>query len=257
MEIYLIENLINHKKYVGMTSLSIEHRFKQHKEMAASEYPCNTGRSKSILHKAMMKHGVDSFSIHSLEVCEDYSTLKEAEVKWISAQNSHYIDGYGYNMTLGGEGALGYKTTDETKEKLRVFRIGRKHTDESKQKMSASRKGIKHGKEHCKNLGKAQIGEKNHRYGKKLTEEQRKLRSVVLSGENNPFYGKSHTEETKKILSEKNKGRFSGEKNPAARKCFIDGRMYYTCRALMQNENIKLSKFYTLVKNGTIEYASN
>lgn len=240
-----------------MTSLPIEDRFKQHIASATLCYPSHRGRRKPMLQRAITKYGVDNFSILSLEVCEDIDTLRNAEVMWILTQNSHYIDGYGYNMTHGGEGTSGLKQSDEAKAKLRAFRIGRKHTDESKQKMSISRTGKKHGKEWCENIGKVQRGEKNHRYGKKFTEEQQKRRSVILSGENNPFYGKSHTEETKKILSEKNKGRFDGKKNPAARKCSIDGRMYDTCRELMKHEGIKLGKFYILVKNGTIEYASN
>jgi hypothetical protein len=31
-----------------------------------------------------------------------------------------------------------------------------------------------------------------------------------MKGENNPFYGKKHTQETKKIISSKNKGKSSG-----------------------------------------------
>lgn len=42
------------------------------------------------------------------------------------------------------------------------------------------------------------------RRGKKLTEEQRKARSLLFTGENNPFYGKKHTEETIKKLREIN-----------------------------------------------------
>jgi hypothetical protein len=41
----------------------------------------------------------------------------------------------------------------------------------------------------------------------------RENKSNSMKGENNPFYGKKHTQETKKIISSKNKGKSSGEKN--------------------------------------------
>ena len=40
-----------------------------------------------------------------------------------------------------------------------------------------------------------------------ISEEQRKEFSKKVSGKNNPFYGKKHTEETKKLISERGKGR--------------------------------------------------
>ena len=48
----------------------------------------------------------------------------------------------------------------------------------------------------------AQLGEKNHRYGKHHTKESKKMLSEMNKGEKNKFYGKHHTDETKKILSQ-------------------------------------------------------
>ena len=42
-------------------------------------------------------------------------------------------------------------------------------------------------------------------YGKKHSDETRKIQSENHSGVNNPFYGKSHSEETKNLISEKAK----------------------------------------------------
>lgn len=44
--------------------------------------------------------------------------------------------------------------------------------------------------------------------GRKRTDEFKEALSKKVSGENNPFYGKKHSEETKKILSESNKGSY-------------------------------------------------
>lgn len=48
--------------------------------------------------------------------------------------------------------------------------------------------------------------------------ETRELISKYLSKENNPMYGKRHNENTKRKISEANKGRLVGEKNPSNRK---------------------------------------
>jgi len=64
-----------------------------------------------------------------------------------------------------------------------------------------------------KKMSEESMGPNNHMYGKKLSNERKLLSSHP--GEKNPFYGKRHTDETKKIISEKKKGKsgLSGEKN--------------------------------------------
>jgi group I intron endonuclease len=162
MQIYLIENLINNKKYVGMTTKSINCRFREHKTKSTQ----NLKIDSQMIHKAMQKYGVDNFSIKSLEICENHNDLIKAEKKWIVDQNSYCENGYGYNMTHGGEGTFGHRLSNTSKEKLRSFRLGKKHTNKTKQKMSINRKGKKPSEEHCKHLSEAQMGKKNHRYGK-------------------------------------------------------------------------------------------
>lgn len=44
-------------------------------------------------------------------------------------------------------------------------------------------------------------------------ERWRVKKSISMRGENNPFYQKTHSQETIKLISQKNKGRFCGEKN--------------------------------------------
>lgn len=51
------------------------------------------------------------------------------------------------------------------------------------------------------------IGENNHNYGKKLSEEHKKKISDKVKGENHPLYGKHHSDETKKKISEAHKGK--------------------------------------------------
>ena len=72
--IYKISNTVNSKKYIGLTTNSIEHRFKQHK------YKSKT--SDCLLYMAMRKYGVDKFYIEQIEEC-DNTLLKEKERYWI------------------------------------------------------------------------------------------------------------------------------------------------------------------------------
>lgn len=91
--IYLIENKVNGKKYVGCTIYSIQHRFQEHIKTI----------SKCLnrpLYQAMKKYGVQNFSIALLENCDE-AILSEREIYWIEKLDTYKN---GYNATLGGEG---------------------------------------------------------------------------------------------------------------------------------------------------------
>ena len=95
--IYLIENEINHKKYIGKTVFPIEKRWKEHQR------DCLRRRNeKRPLYNAMVKYGIENFSIRCIEEVE-VSKASERESYWIKYYNS-YEDGY--NATLGGDGKL-------------------------------------------------------------------------------------------------------------------------------------------------------
>lgn len=91
--IYLIENKINGKKYVGCTVYSIEHRFQEHIKTI------NRSPNRP-LYRAMKKYGIDNFSISTLEECDE-SLLAEREIYWIEKLGTYKN---GYNATLGGDG---------------------------------------------------------------------------------------------------------------------------------------------------------
>lgn len=96
--IYKIENLINHKIYIGQ-SKTIEKRWKQEKERAFDK---SAEEFSKTLCKAFRKYGIENFSFEIIEKC-DTSLLNEKEMYWIDFYNS-YFDGY--NETKGGDGAL-------------------------------------------------------------------------------------------------------------------------------------------------------
>ena len=63
------------------------------------------------------------------------------------------------NLTDGGEGTIGYRHSDEVKEKCRLVSIGRKHTEEEKRKISEATRGER-------NPCYGRTGEKSPLYGK-------------------------------------------------------------------------------------------
>lgn len=87
--IYCIENKINHKKYIGLTTRSIKERFSEH---------C---KADTVIGEAIRKYGVDNFMCYEVDNAQSKNELSELEV--------HYIHHFGtlkdgYNCTIGGDG---------------------------------------------------------------------------------------------------------------------------------------------------------
>ena len=80
--IYKIENLLNHKVYIGQ-SVHIETRWGEHCRKSA----------KSLVGKAIQKYGKENFSFEILEQCEQ-DKLNEREEFFIKLYNSVVPNGY-------------------------------------------------------------------------------------------------------------------------------------------------------------------
>lgn len=128
--VYEITNQINGKKYVGITSRSIEERFEDHKSRARCYQRGNR------LYSAMRKYGVDNFTV-SLIVQVD----NEDDVRELETQHIKQLDSYknGYNCNLGGHGNL--VLTDEIKEKIGNANRGRVINKEGRKRMSQAKLG--------------------------------------------------------------------------------------------------------------------
>lgn len=141
-KIYKCCNNVNKKVYIGYTHKSLEKRINEHKS-------CSRKGSHYLLHKAIQKYGDDVFSWEIIFESKDKKyVLEEMEKFFIKEYNSYFENGYGYNMTYGGQGGMtDKKHTEKTKNKLKIARnnrlvepmLGKKHSDESKQKMSLIR----------------------------------------------------------------------------------------------------------------------
>ena len=101
--VYIIENLLNNKIYVGISNHP-KRRFNEHKNVA------KTGKKRFYLQNAMSKHINNIDDVFKMFVIEYFDTVEEAlcqEIYWISYLKSMSINVY--NETDGGEGAFGAK----------------------------------------------------------------------------------------------------------------------------------------------------
>lgn len=163
--IYKVTNLINGKCYIGKTSKTIEERRYEH------EYEADNIPSNKVFHKALRKYSRDSFEWEIIDYGNSDDELSQKEMFWIDHYKS-YIgrpDAHGYNMTLGGEGGMGYRHTEEAKAKMsehwKGIRVGenhpmygRNHTEEARTKMSKAHKGKKLSDKTRKKMSKRMQG---------------------------------------------------------------------------------------------------
>lgn len=206
--VYILENLVNGKLYVGKAN-DLKDRMRRHIDCVEvhSSYP---------LYRAMKKYGIENFQIH---LAEEYSSEQEAfqgERDWIS-----YLLSFGkrlYNQTTGGEGIPGHTHSEITKSKIGIGNkgkliseeckakisktlTGRKMTADACKKVSAALKGKKkptRSQEHCKKISLAKTG---------LSLSENHKSKISVSMKLSPRVGHLHTEETKQLYSLQRKGK--------------------------------------------------
>ena len=175
MVVYMIENKINHKKYIGITTNSF-----------AERYPHGIkNHHNPHLRKSIAKYGEENFEVVVLEKnVKDMKTLCELEMKYIEKYDTCNNE-KGYNKSLGGLGVRQTERSEEHCRNLSKAKMGinplRNYTPEQMAKRNAK-------------LSKAFKGKNNPRYGmtrdKLKPETLEKLRQASL-GKNNPMYGKN------------------------------------------------------------------
>lgn len=107
--IYCIENLLNHKKYIGQ-SVDIYKRFYDHKRHLKLNRHDN-----SYLQNEWNKHGSDNFLFYIITQCT-VEELDQLEIFYINKFNTLNRT-YGYNLQSGGQLASHFPT-DEIRQKL-------------------------------------------------------------------------------------------------------------------------------------------
>jgi len=178
MLVYCIKNTVNNKEYIGLTTRTLEQRWKQHIRESNREggWEWNTP-----LGNAIKKYGKDSFEVFVLEECSSETEMKQKEIQLIKERKSLASE-TGYNLTLGGDGRMGYKLSEDTKRKIGEGNLGKIMSADAREKMSVA------AKKRC-------IGKLSPMDGKKHTDEAKKKISKSSSG-------RIHSEESKRKRSE-------------------------------------------------------
>lgn len=112
MLIYLITCTKNGKRYVGLTTKTLEWRWARH--IVDSRHP--RGLRISPLHKAIVKHGPEFFTREVIEICSSVAEMKLAEMRCIVMYETGAP--LGYNVTIGGDGSFGTKWSTTRRKRM-------------------------------------------------------------------------------------------------------------------------------------------
>jgi len=164
--VYLITNLVNNKKYVGVTKRELQDRWEEHIYKSKKDCPW-------LINKAIRKHGHNNFKMELIEECHNITErdLLLKESAYIVKYDTFVENRRGYNLVKYDDNK--FFASEETKKKRSRSLTGEKNprygkhlTEETKQKLSLAQKG-------------------------------------KFAGKDNPFYGKHHTEATLKKFKER------------------------------------------------------
>ena len=208
MLIYMIENILNGKFYIGKTVKTVQDRFKQH--IRCAKYGINRK-----LYDAMNHYGIDKFVFYVIEDnIQSEDVLNEREIYWITKLNA--IEN-GYNMAEGGQGGASIvpKHWDENHHASfhdYLYNRGGRERLSKRMKENPPMKGCKHTDDAKKKMSQSK-------------EKYKEIYSQKFSGENNPMYGytkeyvethKNESEFCRNIsrIRQEMSERFSGEGNP-------------------------------------------
>ena len=177
--VYVIWCRVTDKYYVGVTRQQVKQRIRQHK------------KGKQFIDCEIKSLGWENFDWWVVESHVPANLISEREQHWVDFFDC--VHPKGYNKTCGG---ISYITvSDDTCEKIRQRALdrdlsgennpmyGKQHSDEAKEEIRQARlgkpawnKGLKcspHTAEHNAKIAAAEMGEKNHFYGKHHSEETR------------------------------------------------------------------------------------
>jgi group I intron endonuclease len=176
--VYVLENKINGKCYVGQTIMSMKERLHAHRYGGTA-----------IFSQALKKYGINAFKIIENEVPEKYmDSMERGLIKLYGS-----IAPNGYNLESGGHACKHHHPY--TLAKLSEIRSGEKnwaygkpgtmlgkhHSDEAKKKMSKDRLGKPKSKEHRESISRSRMGKPSPTLGKHFSDESRERMSKAKS----------------------------------------------------------------------------
>jgi group I intron endonuclease len=145
--VYLHENRVNGKKYIGITCQRPERRWNNGNGYAKNRH----------FSTAIQKYGWHSFRHEIL-----YTDLSQTEAERIEIELIEFYqtrDPYkGYNLTAGGDGVRGLVHTPETRARMSKAHTGVIRSAEYRANLSRALTGLKKTPEHCAKISEAKKG---------------------------------------------------------------------------------------------------
>lgn len=185
--IYKITNINNNRYYVG-SSINIHKRWLEHKRLLRENKHDN-----DFLQKSWNKHGEDSFVFEVLEFVEEISELIIREQYYLDMIKPFNKD-ITYNICENAGNMLGFKHSEESKEKMSKVQLDRHKNPKERAKCNVFKDLTKEEREvYIKILSESHKGLKHS--------SETKIKMIKLS------LGRGHNNETKLKLSEINKGK--------------------------------------------------
>jgi hypothetical protein len=188
------------KRYVGIgiSKNGIERRWSRYKKLSSCV------KKQKLLYRALKKYGPENFKYEVVLETEDEDNAKRSEMYLIDVWNLQDPK-FGYNLTAGGDGRLGAKLSEESKEKMsnsakESFKNGRQPSStcfKKGHKISEAHKGIL-------KLLKNNLGKKASEETKRKSSESHKGKPGYWTGKKRKF-SEEHMKNMK-IAGDKRKG---------------------------------------------------
>lgn len=128
--IYLLQNLVNGKQYVGSA-------YDLRKRLATYYFPSRLTDNRYVSN-SLLKYGHDNFSLAILEILGNKDTHPLSKTD-ILLKEQFYIDLYKpiLNLNPRAGSSLGFKHSEESKKLIAEFRKGKPLSEETKSRLSA------------------------------------------------------------------------------------------------------------------------
>jgi group I intron endonuclease len=153
--VYIVINLINNKRYIGVTTRTLRKRINEH--FCHARNFVNNGS----FYRALRKYSRDCFEFSILATYDCCYDAIKAEIKFIAELHPEY------NSTKGGDGRPWPRSKDERKKigdfhRGNKYCLGKTHNEETKKLLSDINKSPKHRKIWLKNgsLGPISVARK-------------------------------------------------------------------------------------------------